>query len=171
VLEHAASRTDLASANRTSARRRIAACKNRKKAGRTPFRDGTMRARYRAMSRTARNKSSDADIRSTLAGIGRLVGNGSLPPGETALMRAVLEDAIMCFLGRAKRRRIDARILSREAEHWIRSKDLESPFSFNNVCHVLGLCPESARKEILEWKARGLAGSRLADEPGARLLH
>ena len=87
------------------------------------------------------------------------------------MMRAVLEDAIVCFLGRAKRRRIDPRILSREAEHWIRSQDLESPFSFNNVCHVLGLCPESAREEILDWKRLGLAARCVTDEQGEPLLH
>lgn len=73
-------------------------------------------------------------------------------PGELALMRAVLQDAILCYLGRAKRRRVDPRILSREAEHWIRVRDWESPFSFNNVCEALGLCHESARGTILAWK-------------------
>ena len=67
-------------------------------------------------------------------------------------MRAVLQDAILCFLGRAKRRRIDARILAREAEHWIRINDWESPFSFNNVCEALGLCCESTRRMILSWR-------------------
>ncbi len=67
-------------------------------------------------------------------------------------MRAVLDDAIMCYLGRGRRRRIDPRILAREAEHWIRSEDWESPFSFNNVCSVLGLAPESTRPRILAWK-------------------
>jgi hypothetical protein len=67
-------------------------------------------------------------------------------------MRAVLQDAILCYLGRAKRRRVDSRILSREAEHWIRVRDWESPFSFNNVCEALGLCHESTRRTILAWK-------------------
>lgn len=87
-----------------------------------------------------------------LAGIGRAVGPGHSAPAELALMRAVLQDAILCYLGRAKRRRVDSRILSREAEHWIRVRDWESPFSFNNVCEALGLCHESTRRTILAWK-------------------
>jgi hypothetical protein len=67
-------------------------------------------------------------------------------------MRAVLQDAILCYLGRAKRRRVDARILAREAEHWIRIHDWDAPFSFNNVCDALGLCHESTRRTILSWR-------------------
>ena len=75
-----------------------------------------------------------------------------MSPGELALMQAVLQDAIICYLGRAKRRRVDPRILSREAEHWIQVRDWESPFSFNNVCEALGLCHESTRRAVLGWK-------------------
>lgn len=87
-----------------------------------------------------------------LQGLGRAAGYGALPEGETALMRAVLEDAILCYLGRGRRRRMDPRILAREAEFWIRREDWESPFSFNNVCAALGLSCDSARAKILSWK-------------------
>jgi len=87
-----------------------------------------------------------------LTGIGRTLSPGHAAPAELALMRAVLQDAILCYLGRAKRRRVDPRILSREAEHWIRVRDWESPFSFNNVCEALGLSHESTRRAILGWK-------------------
>lgn len=70
-------------------------------------------------------------------------------------MRAVLEDAILCYLGRGRRRRIDPRILAREAEFWIRRDDWESPFSFNNVCSALGLSSSSVRKVVLDWKTDG----------------
>lgn len=123
------------------------------------------------MARVATQKSKNEEQRSPLAGLGRLTGNGSLPPGETALMRAVLEDAILCFLGLAKRRRIDARILAREAEYWIRSQDLESPFSFDNVCHVLGLAAESTRREILGWKDQGIPSPVVDADDGLRILH
>ncbi len=123
------------------------------------------------MASPVRPKISIDEHRSPLAGLGRLTGNGSLPPGETALMRAVLEDAILCFLGLAKRRRIDPQILAREAEYWIRSQDLESPFAFDNVCHVLGLCPESTRIEILSWKERGVPAAVIEAEDGLRVLH
>lgn len=117
------------------------------------------------MSRTAR--TGDEHM-SPLAGLGRLPGNGSLPPGETALMRAVLEDAIICYLGHAKRRRIDPQILAREAEYWLLSHDLESPFSFENVCGVLGLCPESTREEIVSWKEHGLPSTILSEDGETR---
>jgi len=77
---------------------------------------------------------------------------GDLSPGEIALMRAVLRDGILCYLGRAKRRRIDPRILAREAEHWIRIHDWDSPFSFNNVCEALGLSHHSTRNALLARK-------------------
>jgi len=107
---------------------------------------------------TARKKGKSAR---PLAGLGRDTGGTALPEAETALMRAVLEDAILCYLGRGRRRRVDPRILAREAEFWIRREDWESPFSFNNVCGALGLSPCSARVEILGWKT-GDASARLA---------
>ena len=96
-----------------------------------------------------------------LGGVGRDAGNGVLPPPELSLMRAVLQDAIMCYLGRAKRRRIDPRILAREAEYWIRISDWDSPFSFNNVCEALGLSHESTRRMILSWRNDGRRAPRL----------
>lgn len=100
-----------------------------------------------------------------LSGIGRTAGTGSLPPPELALMRAVLQDAVLCYLGRAKRRRIDPRILAREAEHWIRINDWDSPFSFNNVCEALGLNHQSTRNTILAWSETNGGGNvaRLAE--------
>ncbi len=68
-------------------------------------------------------------------------------------MQAVLEDAIDCYLGRAKRRRIHPKILQREAEYWIRIEDWEAPFSFNNVCEALGLDPDWTRHAIERMKS------------------
>jgi hypothetical protein len=105
--------------------------------------------------RSPRNRKRSATAPpapSPLQGVGREAGFGALPEAETALMRAVLEDAILCYLGRGRRRRMDPRILAREAEFWIRRDDWESPFSFNNVCSALGLCADSARGKILSWK-------------------
>jgi hypothetical protein len=101
-----------------------------------------------------------------LAGLGRDSGGTALPAAETALMRAVLEDAILCFLGRGRRRRIDPRILAREAEFWIRRDDWEAPFSFNNVCGALGMSPSSVRSVILAWKV----DETRADATAAELL-
>jgi hypothetical protein len=88
-----------------------------------------------------------------LAGLDGIADDANLPAPELALMRAVLEDGVMCYLGRARRRRIDPRILQREAAHWIQIQDWESPFSFNNVCEALGLDHESTRVTILGWPA------------------
>jgi hypothetical protein len=89
--------------------------------------------------------------RRPLTGLGNEEIDGSLPAAETALMRAVFEDAILCYIGRGRRRRIDPRILAREADYWFRCEDWESPFSFNNVCDALGLCPALTRNVILSW--------------------
>lgn len=75
-----------------------------------------------------------------------------------ALMKAVLHDAVLCYLGRAKRRRLHPRILAREAERWIRSEEWESPFSFNNVCEALGLDCERTRSQILDATRTGANG-------------
>lgn len=123
------------------------------------------------MAKADHLKTNSEEHRSPLAGLGRLTGNGSLPPGETALMRAVLEDAILCYLGLAKRRRIDPQILAREAEYWLRSRDLESPFSFENVCHVLGLTPESTRREVLSWKGHQAMPAAAEVEEGLGAPH
>ena len=84
--------------------------------------------------------------------------DGRLEPTELALMRAVLEDAIVCYRGRAQRQRLDSRILEREAEHWKRIDDWESPFSFNNVCEALGLNHQAVRTVILGQKRNRSAG-------------
>ena len=62
--------------------------------------------------------------------------------GESALMCAVLDDAINCF---QKQFVMDGRRvqrLAREAEEWISSNDRSWPFSFINICEALGLDPE-----------------------------
>jgi len=61
--------------------------------------------------------------------------------GEKALMLAVLEDGIRCFQEHLRNPRSNPRLLSREAEDWIRAVDYDWPFSFNNVCETLGISP------------------------------
>lgn len=96
-------------------------------------------------SRTTSSQASQAPP----ARIARILTDSRLPAPELALMRAVLEDAIHCYRGRARRRRIDPRILQREADYWFRLRDWDSAFSFNNVCDALGLDVESTRLAIL----------------------
>jgi hypothetical protein len=77
--------------------------------------------------------------------------------GEKALMLAVLEDGIRCFQEHLRNPRSNPRLLSREAEDWIRAVDYDWPFSFNNVCETLGIDPSALRSALLGWKAKRLA--------------
>ena len=74
--------------------------------------------------------------------------------GEKALMLAVLEDGIRCFQEHLTNPRSNPRLLSKQAEEWIRAVDYEWPFSFNNVCETLGIDPEALREKLLTWKAK-----------------
>src|SRR2546426_150414 len=76
--------------------------------------------------------------------------------GEKALMLAVLEDGIRCFQEHLRNPRSNPRLLSQQAEAWIRAVDYEWPFSFNNVCETLGIDPSALRAALLAWKAKGL---------------
>jgi hypothetical protein len=77
--------------------------------------------------------------------------------GEKALMLAVLEDGIRCFQEHLRNPRSNPRLLSKEAEDWIRSDDYDWPFSFNNVCETLGVEPTALRGALLAWKAKRVA--------------
>jgi len=76
--------------------------------------------------------------------------------GEKALMLAVLEDGIRCYQEHLRNPRSNPRLLSQQAEQWIRTVDYEWPFSFQNVCETLGINPESLRGALLAWKAKRL---------------
>jgi hypothetical protein len=77
--------------------------------------------------------------------------------GEKALMLAVLEDGIRCFQEHLTNPRSNPRLLSKQAEEWIRAVDYEWPFSFNNVCETLGIDAEALREKLLTWKTKRLA--------------
>jgi len=77
--------------------------------------------------------------------------------GEKALMLAVLEDGIRCFQEHLRNPRSNPRLLSQQAEAWMRAVDYEWPFSFNNVCETLGIDPSALRAALLAWKAMRLA--------------
>jgi len=58
--------------------------------------------------------------------------------GTRALMLAVLEDGIRCYLGRPG-------LVTSEADYWINSNRRRSPFSFVVICETLGLDPDAVR--------------------------
>ena len=74
--------------------------------------------------------------------------------GEAALMRAVLEDAIHCFQKQFVRKGRRVLRLAREAEEWLAADDPRWPFSFVNICAVLGLEPEYLRLGLKQWRER-----------------
>ena len=74
---------------------------------------------------------------------------------EAVLMRAVLEDALLCFqkgLVHSERR---VQRLAREAEEWLFSDDTRWPFSFVSICAVLGLEPAYLRRGLRRWRQGG----------------
>ena len=76
--------------------------------------------------------------------------------GEKALMLAVLEDGIRCFQEHLRNPRSNPRLLSQQAEAWIKAVDYDWPFSFVNVCETLGIDPGALRTALLDWKTKRL---------------
>lgn len=81
------------------------------------------------------------------------------PAGIRALMLAVLEDGIRCFLG-------SSRTLAAEAEAWIFGRDTANPFCFLTLCEVLGLDPAATRRALV--RLRGEANRLQLRLPRAR---
>ena len=68
--------------------------------------------------------------------------------GAYALMRAVLEDALLCFEKQFVSDHRRSLQLAREAEEWIQSHNAGWPFAFENVCAALGLDADSVRRQL-----------------------
>jgi hypothetical protein len=73
--------------------------------------------------------------------------------GIKALMLAVLDNGITCYMSRISRIRT-------EAEHWVDSTSSRSPFSFPVVCEMLGLEPGAVRTELRRWRETGVSPAR-----------
>lgn len=73
--------------------------------------------------------------------------------GEVALMQAVLEDAIECFQKQFGTPRFRDYRIAKEAEQWFFTDDYQWPFSFVNICSVLGIDPEYIRRGLNKQKA------------------
>jgi hypothetical protein len=71
---------------------------------------------------------------------------------EKILMFAVLEDAVHCYRAYAFSSSSSSRRLYRDAEKWLWKNDWSWPFSFRNICEVLGLDPFFLRRGLLRWK-------------------
>lgn len=73
--------------------------------------------------------------------------------GTKALMLAVLEDGIRCYLG-------GTGLIAQNAELWIGSSNRQSPFSFVVVCEILGLEPTAVRERLARMKERRITARR-----------
>ena len=71
---------------------------------------------------------------------------------EKILMFAVLEDAVHCYRAYAFSSSSSSRRLYRDAEKWLWKNDWSWPFSFRNICEILGLDPFFLRRGLLRWK-------------------
>lgn len=67
---------------------------------------------------------------------------------ETALMYAVLEDALLCFQETSNGSPHQQRCRAQEAERWFFSNDQHSPYSFVRICAELGLDSEDIRNKL-----------------------
>ncbi len=70
---------------------------------------------------------------------------------ERRLMLAVLQDAVECYQKYALARDPRGRALFEDARNWIESREREWPFSYENICEVLGLNPEYIRRGLSRW--------------------
>lgn len=68
--------------------------------------------------------------------------------GERRLMLAVLEDAVIVYQRYALARDPEKRLERKEAGEWIESGDTTWPFSFENICNVLGIDPDYIRNGL-----------------------
>ncbi|HVO28193.1 MAG TPA: hypothetical protein VMW56_31690 [Candidatus Margulisiibacteriota bacterium] len=73
--------------------------------------------------------------------------------GVKALMLAVLDNGITCYMSHVPR-------LRAEAEHWVNSKRGRSPFCFPVVCEMLGLEPDAVRAELRRWREADTSPAR-----------
>jgi hypothetical protein len=75
---------------------------------------------------------------------------------EGKLILAILDDAIACFQKYALARDRKGQILFQEAEDWVQETNSDWPFSFVNVCEILGFDPDYLRQGLCQWKAAKL---------------
>ena len=85
--------------------------------------------------------------------------------GERALMLAILEDAAWCIIRARQRRRLryTIRVLAEDATSWVRAEDHAWPFSFVNICDVLGVDAGALRARLLSAELSYMPGFPGAD--------
>jgi hypothetical protein len=71
-------------------------------------------------------------------------------------MLAILDDAIARFQKYAFARDREGKVLLQEAEEWVQATNHGWPFSFVNVCEILGFAPDYLRQRLGQWKTAKL---------------
>lgn len=87
---------------------------------------------------------------------------------EVNLVRAILDDAVHCFKKFRFAGGDGSRAMYEEARDWIESGDRSWPFSFENICMILGIDPDYLRRGLAQWEQRetvALKPPRVADLP------
>lgn len=74
--------------------------------------------------------------------------------GLRAMLLALLEDSIRCYLSPKERLRV-------EAERWIEGKHRSVPVSFEDVCASFGLEPGAARQALRQMRQRATHSKHL----------
>jgi hypothetical protein len=94
--------------------------------------------------------------------------NQHLEP-EKQLMEAMLADAINTYQLYACVDSAEKRRLFAEARSWLWSDDWRWPFSYHNVCEVLGVDPNYLRQGLTRWRQLRLRQAPFEKRPaGAR---
>lgn len=86
---------------------------------------------------------------------------------EHRLMLAVLEEALATFRRGLLSRRPMARKAFFDVDAWVRDRDFDWPFSFENICATLRIDPDYIRAGLRQLKSQSLG--RRADARGRRL--
>ena len=76
---------------------------------------------------------------------------------EKQLLEAMLADAINIYRLYAFADSSEKKRLFAEARRWLWSDDWCWPFSYRNVCEILGLDPSYLRQGLTRWKQRQLS--------------
>jgi hypothetical protein len=79
--------------------------------------------------------------------------NGKAASGERALLRAVLQDAILCLRGQVGSGRDRERLIT-QAILWVTSTSRKWPFAFESLCDTLGFDVECLRRRLLRDAAQ-----------------
>jgi hypothetical protein len=101
-----------------------------------------------------------------------LCRNAVARPPELRLRLAVLEDAVRCYQNHVNGTRPRARRIFEETDGWFAADAAEEPFSFVNVCAVLGIDAEYFRAGLNGWRVQNAlrrAGSRSHSLHGRRV--